>query len=109
MARGDVVVQQANVVTGAEHTYQPAAGVEVLIRSVFGGTNVSLVDGSFSIGHLDGVIENAVSIVSPGMTTRPGIVDPANVYIFVNNTVRYHSYNNMGATKAMSFSGVQTK
>lgn len=98
MGVGDVLIATASVAPGASGTFQPAAGVEVVITAI-GLTR----DSDWSFGHTNGTVN--VRGPSPNANT----VHNAILRLFLNNTVYLHAFNNNVATKEWTYSGVQTK
>jgi len=96
MAVGDVV--NAISATNTVLTFQPAAGVEVMISSVGldnTGTNVrNLFNGT------------NVSVLASTITSHS--VTNGNLKIFINNT-NYFTLPALGASAHGSFSGIQIK
>ena len=109
MARGDVVSSQASVLNNANFTYQPSAGVEVMVTFVGIGDNVALTSSEILIGITDGTNITNLPLTAPGITTSAGISNASTLKIFINNT-RYLVVANLeGTTRYIGFTGVQTK
>lgn len=106
MARGDVISALSSVAAGGFLVYQPASGVEVLIRrvgsSIWTGTAPNQTPyTSIQLQNAAGDITTVALAGNPLMFQLP---------VFVTNSVYLRLPNLDGTTAAyMSFSGIQTK
>jgi hypothetical protein len=95
------------VAAGGFLDYQPAAGVEVLVRSLFATYSAA----ASSFGLYDGLNWANTYIPAPASTGDLNTAqDACNVYIFINNTnyLRFYNGDTVNAT-VMGFSGIQIK
>ena len=108
MAVGDTISgMTASVAASATITFQPSAGVEVLITQV--GTNQ--VGGSapaiypeISVGIYDGSNAFQVSFMN-GSSSAMGLA----YKLFVNNTNYLQITNNSSSSATLGYCGIQTK
>jgi len=96
MAVGDVVNDLADVLTTARLTFQPAAGVEVVITSACDSNPaddqlVELFDGTLA-ARFDQLNDTFLS-----------------VKIFINNAHHLSLLNSNAGTRQMGYTGIQTK
>lgn len=108
MARGDVVSDIQDIVTGANLTFQPGAGVEVMITEIGSeavtGTGPN-VTPDVTVKLYDGSLESAVR--SSGGDGATLWSNPLK--LFITNSVYLRIQNNDAGTKAISYCGIQTK
>ena len=95
MAAGDVVNGMS--ATGTALTYQPALGVEVMVSTIAFNHNAKRPE--LTNGTNTSFISWSTSGINP---------DPANLKIFINNTI-YLRLDNLVAGEVTAFSGLQTK
>jgi len=114
MAKGDVVNGVSSIANGADLDYQPAVGVEALIKSVFlsnsnYGTTFNI--GAFAYGIYNGSLHAHSKVQSPAFETnqRLGEHRTARVSVLVNNTNYLRIHNSSGGTAEAGYSGIQTK
>lgn len=107
MARGDVVSDIQTIATGNDLTYQPGAGVEVMITEI--GSDVwtgNEPDRSprVSVFLTDGAIDSRVRGTEGNATSwnRP-------LRLLINNTNYLKIVNNDGGNAVLSYTGIQTK
>lgn len=95
MTKGDVVNTISNIAAGAALVYQPAVGVEVVVKNAL-----------TSSGAADMVVElydgTLISMFGPDSQGWAGS-------LFVNNTNYLRLYNGNAATKTLGATGVQVK
>jgi len=96
MARGDVVVSIASVAAGSNLTYQPAAGVEVIIKSLIGKPLADI-----ELEAYDGT--NREMVIRGSDTGR------TNMSHAVTNSVYIRILNKTTGTETVGFTGIQSK
>jgi len=99
MARGDVVSQEAEVPAGAELTYQPAAGVEVLIREVGSSEWLCTVPDRYP----------AITVFLGDAIFRDQHKPEAPLHLFVTNSLYLRIRNQSTTSERLAFCGIQTK
>jgi len=104
MVVGDVVNDVLSLLTTTTITFQPAAGVEVVI-TFFGSENT--VAAQSLVDYFDGaIIANCFEATRGNTTDEP---DRLGMKMFINNT-NYLRYNNANAgTIRIAFAGIQTQ
>jgi len=108
LARGDVVTGLYSVAASGYVTYQPVAGVEVLIKSVFGSipedVRMEIYDGT-----LAAIVLQSFTQFESGTDPRD-LVHAGKLNVFITNSI-YLKLLNLNATYAqtLGFSGIQTK
>ena len=95
MTVGDVVNGMS--ATGTALTYQPAGTIEVLISTIAFNDNAKRPQ-----------LTNGTNTSFISWSTTGGDPDPANLKIFINNTI-YLRLDNLVAGEVTAFSGLQTK
>ena len=108
MARGDVVNDIQDIATGASLTFQPGAGVEVMITEV--GSEAVTGTGpdktpDVTVYLYDGSLSSIIRSSGGDGATLWG--NPLK--LFINNTNYLRIVNQDAGTKAISYSGIQTK
>lgn len=98
MAAGDVVSAVSSIAAAASLDYQPAAGVEAIIRHV----DTSSGAADLAVGIYDGTNHAA-------HTMNPALSNVYNVFIPVTNSKYLRLTNNNVGAKILSYGGIQTK
>lgn len=95
MAVGDVISQISG--NGAAMVYQPSSGVEVMVSTIAFNHNAKLPE-----------LTNGTNTSFISWSTSDTNPDPANLKIFINNTI-YLRLDNLGANQYTAFTGIQIK
>lgn len=98
MAKGDIINGSAALATTASGTFQPAAGVEIILTTF--GTESGLAD-------LDVSIYDGTGGAIPVVKAVP--LSAQKYFVPVNNTRYLSLKNNNAGTKYYIYAGVQTK
>lgn len=104
MARGDIVSDLGSIADTARFTYQPASGVEVVIKSLITGKVAGTalnIEGELYDGALTGIFWSGNHTLA--------VIEPYNIAILVNNSIYLRILNNAGVTATLGFTGMQTK
>jgi hypothetical protein len=106
MARGDVVSVIASVAYQTFWDYQPAAGVEVMITSI--GSDGWTGTTPNKTPYVDVYLYNG-SIQSAHFISGEGTIWSKPIKIFITNSLYLRLKNADGASRNLSFCGIQTK
>lgn len=102
MASGDVVNDVQSIAAGANLDFQPAADVEVVIKSV--GSSLFGTGGpDLDVGLFDGTLFSMMYDTS----SHASSLDMNQIKMFINNTNRLRLVNTNASTANLSFSGVE--
>ena len=108
MVVGDVVSGISNVLTGANFDFQPASGVEVLLKHAGGlDFEIYMYNGtiqSYIVAHVGGK--------TSGVNYSQGAVAESSYYAraaALTNTIYLRANNSNVGTQVFSYSGYQTK
>jgi len=113
MAKGDVVSGISTVANGANLDYQPAAGVEALIKSAFFSSSgyTTYFSTGISFGLWNGSYHAHNKLQNPAYTTSELVGDDsmADISILINNSIYLRIHNATGSSCELGYTGIQTK
>jgi hypothetical protein len=105
MAVGDAITQIASVAAGGSMTYQPAAGVEVMVTDLITGASKTSIQAAITDGTNDALFWDLIYDGTSLVNVQPS----RQVKLFLTNTYYLKLTNNLATAAVVGFSGIQTK
>jgi hypothetical protein len=105
MAVGDAITQIASVAAAGSMTYQPAAGVEVVVTDLITGASKTSIRTAITDGLIDALFCDLIYDGTSLLNVQPS----RQVKLFLTNTYYLKFTNDLATDAVVGFSGIQTK